>query len=811
MRIQKRSGAYQAFFFDKITARIKKQCYALKGIEAQAVTMAVVQQIKDLQNITTSLLDDIIVDYCYHEQLVNPDYGILAHRIALDVVYKTTKKSFSDVCKLLYEAVRSETGKSDPKIDPECYEFIMEHKDRLNERIVHDRDLNHDLFGLRTLTKSYLLRINGLIVERPQHMWMRVAVGIHRPHIEDVLTCYELLSTGKFIHATPTLYHAGTPRPDLSSCFLLQTQSDSIDGIFATVTQCAKISQASGGIGCAISNVRASDTAISGNGRSSGIVPMLGVFDKTAAYVDQRGLRPGSFAMYLEPWHADIESFLELKKNTGAHDLRTPTLFLALWIPDLFMERVRDGKPWTLMCPHQCPGLFTSHGKEFEQLYLKYESEKKGRKTISARELFARIQDSAIETGTPYILFKDHCNHKSNHQHLGTITSSNLCAEIVQYHDEKEIAVCNLASISLPAFVDNKEGKGKPTYNFQSLFETVKFVTKSVDRVIDRTRYPLKECRASNERHRPMAIGEQGLSDTFDEMRYPYESNEARQLNKDIAETIYFAALTASCELAKQLGKHASFDGSPASQGILQYDFWKVAPSSRWDWNTLKTNIAQHGLRNSLLVGLMPTASTSQILGNTESFELPQHNYMNRKTQAGDFIVIRKRMIRDLIALGLWTPHFRAKFVQEKGSLQNIPNVPEELRKLYKTNSEVSTRSQLDMQLDRGPFVDQTQSFNVSLYGSVSECKDKQRQMLFYLWSHGAKTGSYYTKRVPTNSAYQFTVDKTMVEQFDKENEQKEKENKKVDMHDSKMDSKIDSKLDQLLSELQPTCDSCGS
>jgi len=772
MRIQKRSGAWEAFSFDKITARIKKQCYTLKGIEAQSITMAVVQQIKDLKNINTSLLDHLIVEHCYHEQLLNPDYSVLAHRIELDVLYKNTKKSFSEVCVLLQSNIRPETGKPDPKLDPECFDFIMKHKEQLDEKIVHSRDLNHDLFGLRTLTKSYLLRVNDKVAERPQHMWMRVSVGIHRPHLEDVLTCYELLSTGKFTHATPTLFHSGTPRPDLSSCFLLRTKADSIDGIFETVTQCAKISQASGGIGCAISNIRASDTAISGNGRSSGIVPMLGVFDKTASYVDQRGLRPGSFAMYLEPWHPNVESFLELKKNTGAHDLRTPSLFFGLWIPNLFMKRVENDEMWTLMCPHQCPGLWNSHSEDFETLYLKYEKEKRGRKSIPARDLWKLIQDSVFETGTPYLMFKDSCNSKSNQQHLGTITSSNLCAEIVQYNDENEIAVCNLASISLPAFVVVDAKTKKPHFHFDALFETVKFVTKSIDRVINRTRYPLPQCRVSNERHRPMAIGIQGLSDAFDEMRFPYESLEAKTLNREILETMYFAALTSSTELARVYGQHASFLGSPASKGILQYDMWNVAPSSRWDWASLKATIAKQGLRNSLLIGLMPTASTSQILGNTESFEVPQHNYMVRKTQTGDFIVTRKRMIRDLIALGLWTPEFREKFVQQKGSIQNMLHIPEELRKLYKTSEEVSMKSQLDMSLDRAPFVDQTQSLNIRLSikegSTLPDWQEKHRQVIFYLWKRGAKTGSYYTRLIPVNSAYQFTVDKKMVEAFDK-------------------------------------------
>jgi len=828
MRIQKRSGAWESFSFDKITARIKKQCYTLKNIEAQSVTMGVLQEIKNLQNINTTLLDNTIVSYCYHEQLVHPDYAILAHRIALDVLYKTTKKSFSEVCTLLQTAVRQETGKPDPKLDAECYEFIMKHKEQLDEKIVHSRDLSHDYFGLQTLMKSYLLRINDHIVERPQHMWMRVSVAIHRPHLDDILKSYELLSTKKFTHATPTLYHAGTPRPDLSSCFLLQTKSDSIDGIFETVTQCAKISQASGGIGCAISNIRGSDSAISGNGKSSGIVPMLGVFDKTASYVDQRGLRPGSFAMYLEPWHPDIESFLELKKNTGAHDLRTPSLFLGLWIPDLFMKRVEADEMWTLMCPNQCPGLFTTHGKAFEDLYLKYEKERKGRKTLPARMLWNLIQDSTFETGTPYLLFKDSCNLKSNHQHLGTITSSNLCAEIVQYHDEKEIAVCNLASISLPEFVKFDAATRTYTYDFQELFETTKFVTKAVDRVINHTRYPLPQCKLSNERHRPMAIGIQGLSDAFDEMRFPYESNDAKQLNKDISETIYYGAMTSSCELAKLYGKHASYDGSPVSKGMLQYDMWNVVPSNRWDWALLKSNIAKHGVRNSLVVGLMPTASTSQILGNTESFELPQHNYLNRKTQAGDFIVMRKRMMRDLIALGLWTAEFRNKFVQQKGSIQNMMNVPENIRKLYKTSEEVSMKAQLDMSLDRAPFVDQTQSLNIRLAikeGSpVSEWKEKHRHVIFYLWKRGAKTGSYYTRLIPMNSAYQFTVDKKMIESFDKKNdaekhnsngnktEQKEQQQQQQQQRRQQHEEDAMNRLFVALNTHdKPACDSCGS
>jgi ribonucleoside-diphosphate reductase alpha chain len=635
-------------------------------------------------------------------------------------------------------------------------EVIEQHAERLDSAAIYDRDFNYDYFGFKTLERSYLLRIDGKVAERPQHMLMRVSVGIHKDDIEAAVETYNMMSKGLFTHATPTLFNAGTPKPQMSSCFLLQMKDDSIDGIYDTLKQTARISQSAGGIGLSIHNIRATGSYIRGtNGTSNGIVPLLRVFNDTARYVDQGGgKRKGSFAIYLEPWHADVFDFLDLKKNTGKEESRARDLFYALWIPDLFMKRVEEDSTWTLMCPNECPGLYDTYGADFEALYHKYESEGKGRKTIKARELWHKVLEAQIETGTPYMLYKDACNAKSNQKNLGVIRSSNLCTEIMEYTAPDEVAVCNLASIALPRFIEDGQ------FNHQMLYEVTYKVTKNLNKVIDRNYYPVAEARNSNMRHRPVGLGVQGLADAFIALRYPFTSNEARQMNKDIFETIYFAALKSSCDLAKVDGKYESYEGSPMSKGEFQFNLWGVsedALSGRWDWKALRQEIAAHGVRNSLLVAPMPTASTSQILGNNECFEPYTTNIYTRRVLSGEFIVVNKHLLLDLVKLGLWNDEMKNAIMASNGSVQSIDAIPDNIKELYKTVWEMSMRDIIDMAADRGLFIDQSQSLNLFV---EAPNMGKLTSMHFHAWKKGLKTGMYYLRTKAASAAIKFTVTK---------------------------------------------------
>jgi ribonucleoside-diphosphate reductase alpha chain len=682
----------------------------------------------------------------------HPDYAILAARIAVSNLHKTTSKSFSNTMKRLYTYIDPKTGENASMISKEVYEVIRKNAALLDSSIIYDRDFSYDYFGFKTLEKSYLLRIDGKVAERPQQMLMRVAVGIHMDDMEAALETYNLLSEKWFTHATPTLFNAGTPKPQLSSCFLLTMQNDSIDGIYDTLKQCAKISQSAGGIGLSIHNVRATGSYIKGtNGTSNGIIPMLKVFNDTARYVDQGGgKRKGAFAIYLEPWHADIFEFLDLKKNHGKEELRARDLFYALWIPDLFMKRVEENSTWSLMCPNECPGLADCYGDDFEKLYEKYEREGRARKTIKAQELWFEILESQTETGTPYVLFKDHANRKSNQKNLGTIKSSNLCTEIMEYTSNDEVAVCNLASIALPKFV--VDGK----FDHKQLLEVTKVATKNLNKIIDINYYPVPQARNSNMRHRPIGLGVQGLADAFIMLRMPFESDEAQGLNRDIFETIYFGALTASMELAKKYGPYETFKGSPISKGIFQFDMWGVEPKSgRWDWNGLRKEIKQHGVRNSLLLAPMPTASTSQILGNNECFEPYTSNIYTRRVLSGEFTVVNKHLLKDLIRLNLWNEGMKNKVIKSNGSIQNIPEIPQHIKDLYKTVWEIKQKTIIDMAADRGAFICQSQSLNIHIQDPNF---GKLTSMHFYAWKKGLKTGMYYLRTKAAADAVKFTV-----------------------------------------------------
>lgn len=751
MYVIKRDGKKESVKFDKITARIQKLCYGLSHhVQPVIVAQKVIEGIYD--GVTTSELDNLAAETAATMAVRHPDYALLASRIAVSNLHKNTRKSFSETMRALYNYVDEKTGRKAQLIADDVMQVIDDHADLLDSTIIYDRDFGYDYFGFKTLEKSYLLKINGKVVERPQHMIMRVAVGIHKNDIDSVIETYNLMSERWFTHATPTLFNAGTPKPQLSSCFLLTMKSDSIDGIYETLHQCAKISQSAGGIGLSIHNVRATGSYIRGtNGTSNGIIPMLRVFNDTARYVDQGGgKRKGSFAIYLEPWHADIFEFLDLKKNHGKEELRARDLFYALWIPDLFMKRVEAEGQWSLFCPNEAPGLADCYGTEFEMLYTRYEQEGKARKTIPARELWAAIIESQIETGTPYMLYKDACNEKSNQKNLGTIKSSNLCTEIVEYTAADEVAVCNLASIALPRFVIN----GK--FDHQKLFEITYVVTKNLNKIIDINYYPVPEAKKSNLRHRPIGIGVQGLADAFILLRLPFDSEEARTLNREIFETIYYAALTASKDLAKKDGCYETFQGSPASQGILQFDMWNVTPSDRWEWDILKEEIKKYGLRNSLLVAPMPTASTSQILGNNECFEPYTSNIYTRRVLSGEFVVVNKHLLKDLVEAGLWNDKIKNKLIAANGSIQNIDEIPDDLKALYKTVWEIKQRVIIDMAADRGAFIDQSQSLNVFIsdpnYAKLSS-------MHFYAWKKGLKTGMYYLRTKAATDAIKFTVE----------------------------------------------------
>ncbi len=753
MFVVKRDGRKEPVMFDKITARIKKLCYDLNPlVDPVRVAMRVIEGLYD--GVTTSELDNLAAEIAATMTTTHPDYAQLAARISVSNLHKKTKKSFSDTMTDLYNYVNPRTGKDAPLLSDEVYKVIQKHKEVLDSSIIYNRDFGYDFFGFKTLERSYLLKLNGEIVERPQHMLMRVSVGIHMDDIDNVLATYELMSKRYFTHATPTLFNSGTPKPQMSSCFLLAMQDDSIDGIYDTLKQTAKISQSAGGIGLSIHNVRATGSYIAGtNGTSNGIVPMLRVYNDTARYVDQGGgKRKGSFAIYVEPWHADIFDFLDLKKNHGKEEMRARDLFYAMWTPDLFMKRVEADAEWTLMCPNECPGLFDCHSDEFEALYLKYESEHKGRKTIRARELWEKILESQIETGTPYMLYKDAANRKSNQKNLGTIRSSNLCTEIMEYTSPDEVAVCNLASIALPMFI--KDG----AFDHDELFRVTKQVTKNLNRVIDRNYYPVPEAENSNMRHRPVGLGVQGLADAFIKLRLPFTSQEAKDLNQDIFETLYFAAVTASMEEAEKDGPYSSYKGSPISKGEFQHNLWGIKDedlSGRWDWAGLRKKVKKNGVRNSLLVAPMPTASTSQILGNNECFEPYTSNIYTRRVLSGEFIVVNKHLLEDLVELGLWTEDMKQELMRANGSVQHIEGIPAEIKELYKTVWEMSMKDIIDMSRHRGYFIDQSQSLNLFMEGATMA---KLTSMHFYAWKSGLKTGMYYLRTKSAVDAIKFTL-----------------------------------------------------
>jgi ribonucleoside-diphosphate reductase alpha chain len=753
MFVVKRDGRKEPVMFDKITARIKKLCYDLNPlVDPVRVAMRVIEGLYD--GVTTSELDNLASEIAATMTTSHPDYAQLAARISVSNLHQNTKKSFFETMTDLYTYVNPRTGKDAPLLSDEVYEVIKKNKDTLDSNIIYNRDFGYDFFGFKTLERSYLLKLNGIIVERPQHMLMRVSVGIHMDDIESVLETYELMSKRYFTHATPTLFNSGTPKPQMSSCFLLAMQDDSIDGIYDTLKQTAKISQSAGGIGLSIHNVRATGSYISGtNGTSNGIVPMLRVYNDTARYVDQGGgKRKGSFAIYIETWHADIFDFLDLKKNHGKEEMRARDLFYAMWTSDLFMKRVENDAEWTLMCPNECPGLYDCHGDEFEALYTSYEKEGKGRKTIRARELWEKILESQIETGTPYMLYKDAANRKSNQKNLGTIRSSNLCTEIMEYTSPDEVAVCNLASIALPMFI--KDG----AFDHDELFRVTKRVTKNLNRVIDRNYYPVIEAENSNLRHRPVGLGVQGLADAFIKLRLPFTSEPAKELNQEIFETLYFAALTASMEEAEQDGPYSSYKGSPISKGEFQHNMWGVKDdelSGRWDWAGLRKQIKKHGVRNSLLVAPMPTASTSQILGNNECFEPYTSNIYTRRVLSGEFIVVNKHLLEDLVDLGLWTEDMKQDLMRANGSIQNIEGIPADIKELYKTVWELSMKDIIDMSRQRGYFIDQSQSLNLFMEGATMA---KLTSMHFYAWKSGLKTGMYYLRTKSAVDAIKFTL-----------------------------------------------------
>ena len=790
MLVQKRDGRLESVKFDKITARIEKLCYGLnmKFVEPVEIAKRVINGIYD--KIPTTELDELAAQTAASLTTIHPDYAILAARIAISNLHKETSKSFSNTMKRLYEYIDPKTGENAGLIAKDVYEVIRKNAALLDSSIIYDRDYHYDYFGFKTLERSYLLRMDGKVAERPQHMLMRVAVGIHKDDIEAVLKTYELLSEKWFTHATPTLFNAGTPKPQLSSCFLLTMKEDSIDGIYDTLKQCAKISQSAGGIGLAIHNIRATGSYIKGtNGYSNGIIPMLKVFNDTARYIDQGGgKRKGAFAIYLEPWHADVEAFLELRKNHGAEELRARDLFYALWIPDLFMKRVEANETWSLFCPNEAPGLSECYGEEFERLYEKYESEGRARKVMKAQDLWFEILESQIETGNPYILYKDAANKKSNQKNLGTIKSSNLCTEIIEYTSPDEVAVCNLASLALPKYVIN----GK--FDHQKLYEVTKVVTRNLNKIIDINYYPVPEAERSNKRHRPIGIGVQGLADVFILLRMPFDSEEARGLNKDIFETIYYAAVEASMELAIEQGPYETFAGSPISQGIFQFDMWGVKPSSgRWDWESLREKVKKHGVRNSLLLAPMPTASTSQILGNNECFEPYTSNMYTRRVLSGEFVVVNKHLLKDLVDLGLWSEKMKEKIQAAEGSIQNIKEIPANIREIYKTAWEIKQKTILEMAADRGAFICQSQSLNVF----VTEPNfGKLTSMHFYAWKLGLKTGMYYLRTQAASSAIKFTIDAETLK------EQKKQELVSVEQKQKDMLCSLDNPDD---------CEACGS
>ncbi len=758
MYVVKRDGRKEAVKFDKITARVIKMCYGLDPmVSPEAVAMKVIEGLYD--GVSTTDLDNLAAEVAAAKTTEHPDYALLASRIAVSNLHRETKKTFSDVMTDLYEYLDPKTGQNAALLSEEVYKIVVNNREVLDSSIIYDRDFRYDYFGFKTLTRSYLMKLEGEIAERPQHMLMRVSLGIHKNDIKSAIATYNLMSEGWFTHATPTLFNSGTPKPQMSSCFLLTMKEDSIPGIYDTLKSCAQISQSAGGIGLSIHNIRATGTYIKGtNGTSNGIVPMLRVFNDTARYVDQGGgKRKGSFAIYLEPWHADVFDFLDLRKNHGKEEQRARDLFFALWIPDLFMKRVKNNEKWTLMCPHECPGLADTHSEAFEALYTKYESEGKGRKTINAQDLWFKILESQIETGTPYMLYKDAANAKSNQQNLGVIKSSNLCTEIIEYTAPDEVAVCNLASLALPKYI-SEQG----TFDHDKLFEVTYQATLNLNKIIDENYYPVEEAKNSNLRHRPIGLGVQGLADAYILLGLPFESEEARTLNREVFETIYFASMTASKDLAIKEGPYSTFEGSPVSKGVFQFDMWGVTPSARWEWDLLKEEVKQHGVRNSLLLAPMPTASTAQILGNNECFEPYTSNIYTRRVLSGEFIIVNKHLLKDLVKEGLWNMDMRQKIMAANGSVQHIPEIPSRIKELYKTAWEISQKAIIDQAADRGAFICQSQSLNIFMEQANF---GKLTSMHFYGWEKGLKTGMYYLRTKAATDAIKFTIDKSVVEE----------------------------------------------
>jgi len=799
MLVLKRDGRRESVRFDKITNRIEKLCYGLDTnyIEPIDIAKKVIDGLYD--GVSTVELDNLAAEVCASLTVKHPEYATLAARIAISNLHKTTSQSFSNTMKRLYTHINPISHENAALIDTEVYGIIKKNAAKLDGAIDYSRDFGYDYFGFKTLERSYLIKLNGKVVERPQHMLMRVAVGIHKEDMDSVIQTYNLLSEKWFTHATPTLFNAGTPKPQLSSCFLLTMKEDSIDGVYDTLKQCARISQSAGGIGLSIHHVRAKGSYIKGtNGVSNGIVPMLRNFDMTARYVDQGGgKRKGSFAIYLEPWHADIKDFLELKRNHGKEEMRARDLFYALWIPDLFMKRVEQNLGWSLFCPNEAPGLSDCHGEEFERLYEKYEREGKARETIKAQELWFEVLESQIETGTPYMLYKDAANSKSNQKNLGTIKSSNLCTEIMEYTAPDEVAVCNLASIALPKFVMTGPD-GKLFFNHEKLYEITKVATRNLNKVIDVNFYPVEEAKRSNFRHRPIGLGVQGLADAFMLLRMPFESAEAKGLNEDIFETIYYAAVETSMELAKIEGTYETYEGSPASKGILQFDMWGITPKSgRWNWAEVKEKINTYGMRNSLLVAPMPTASTSQILGNNECFEPYTSNIYTRRTLSGEFIIANKHLMKDLIQLGLWDDTMRNRLISTNGSVQDIPGIPQHIKDIYKTVWEISQKTIIDLAADRGAYICQSQSMNIFMQDPNF---GKLTSMHFYAWKKGLKTGMYYLRSQAASAAIKFTLDKTGFETKEKESTQQDQ------LKNQKQQEAITCSLDA-----PDDCEACGS
>jgi len=783
MRVIKRNSETEDVSFDKVLNRLKNLSNGLT-IDVSEIAQKVCTRIYD--GVKTYELDELAAYLCSSMSIEHPDYSILASRIIVSNHHKNTSPSFSETVHILYNNVDNQNNHT-PLVSEELYNIVVNNKEKLNTYIDYQRDYLFDYFGFKTLERAYLLRLNKKIIERPQHMWMRVAIGIHGDDIKEVLQTYDLMSKKYFTHATPTLFNAGTNRPQLSSCFLCSINDDSVAGIFDSLKEIALISKYAGGIGLHIHQIRANGSHIRGtNGTSNGIIPMLRVFNNTARYIDQAGKRLGSIAVYLETWHSDIESFLELKKNHGSEEDRCRDLFLALWISDLFMERVKTEGKWSLMCPDKCRGLSDVYGDDFKKLYEQYESEGKYTKQVNAQDLWFKILEAQIEQGVPYILYKDAANRKSNQKNLGTIKSSNLCAEVLIYSSPEETGVCNLASICLPSYIEDG------IFNFEKLHEITKVITKNLNKVIDKNFYPIEKARVSNLKHRPIGIGVQGLADVFIKLRFPFESEDAKQLNKDIFETIYHAAVEASMELSKKrynvinnikninnkildeginnyvnefeknitnpkyIGAYSSFEGSPISQGLFQFDLWNAKPSRRYDWDKLREDIISYGVRNSLLLSPMPTASTSQIMGFNESFEPFTNNIFQRKTLSGEFIIINKYLINDLINKGLWSKELKDTIILHEGSVQNIPEIDDELKAIYKTAWEIKQRNIIDMSADRGQYICQTQSLNIFM-----EEPDFQKlsSMHFYGHSKGLKTGSYYLRTRPKAKTQQFTID----------------------------------------------------